>query len=57
MFEDDLNPAENGNKSAKPGLGRWSVQQYIYSNEKSMFLIVSNSFDENVEITYIYIAS
>ena len=57
MFEDDLNPVENGNKSAKPGLGRWSVQQYIYSNEKNMFLIVSNSFDENVEITYIYIAS
>jgi hypothetical protein len=31
---------------------------YIYvrnPNEKSMFLIVSNSFDENVEITCIYI--
>ena len=31
---------------------------YIYirnSNEKSMFLIVSGSFDENVKVTYIYI--
>ena len=35
MFEDDLNPAENGNKSAEPGLGRWSVHN-IYTRTKKV---------------------